>query len=193
LLSEANTAAVYQGQEQHFKGNGTPFNREPLWSSKYDKSSPLYVLTSALNKVRNNAIKLSSEYVPSPAEILWADVNHLCLKKGPNGSQVVFCINNKSSKGDSYQVSVGGFQANDKVVEVLGCKTNTADAVGNVTMYMGQGEPKVYVLASSLNGTGLCTTTEVDGPSKGNGAGALGVTTSMLLTAVIGSAVALLA
>ncbi|GFF38224.1 hypothetical protein IFM51744_03722 [Aspergillus udagawae] len=45
------------------------------------------------------------------SDTLWADVNHLCLRKGPAGSQIVFCINNKSSKGNSYTVSVGGFQA----------------------------------------------------------------------------------
>ncbi|KAK4120522.1 glycoside hydrolase family 13 protein [Parathielavia appendiculata] len=193
VLLNDGIPTVYQGQEQHFKGNGTPFNREPLWDSKYNKSAPLYTLTSTLNKVRNNAIKRSSDYISSPSKTLWADVNHLCLSKGPYGSQVVFCINNKSSKGDSYQVSVGGFQANDKVVEVLTCKTSTADATGNVTMYMRRGEPKAYVLASVLNGTGICNTTVEDGLEQGNGAGALGATTSMLLAAVIGSVVVLLA
>lgn len=151
---------MYQGQEQHFKGNSTPFNREPLWSSGYDKESPLYVLTSTLNKVRNNAIKLSPDYVSTPSETLWADVNHLCLRKGPDGSQVVFCINNKSSQSDSYEISVGGFQKNDKVVEVLTCKTNMADISGNVTMYFNKGEPKVYVPMAALDGTGLCEKTE---------------------------------
>jgi len=191
ILLNDGIPTVYQGQEQHFKGNGTPFNREPLWSSKYDKGSDLYVLTSAVNKVRNNAIKLSSDYISTPAETLWADVNHLCLKKGPDGSQIVFCVTNKSSKGDSYQISVGGFQSNDKVVEVLSCKTNTADISGNVTMYMSKGEPKVYVPLAALNGTGLCSKTEEDAPS--NGAGGLGLPGSMVLTAVIGWAVVLLA
>jgi hypothetical protein len=45
------------------------------------------------------------------SDTLWADVNHLYLRKWPAGSQIVFCINNKSSKGNSYTVSVGGFQA----------------------------------------------------------------------------------
>ncbi|KAL2131346.1 hypothetical protein VTI74DRAFT_5235 [Chaetomium olivicolor] len=189
ILLNDGIPTVYQGQEQHFKGNGTPFNREPLWTSKYDKQAPLYVLTSTLNKVRNNAIKLSSDYIAKTSETLWADVNHLCLKKGPNGSQIVFCINNKSSKGDSYKVSVGGFQANEKVIEVLTCGTNTADVSGNVTMYMGKGEPKVYVPLAALKDTGLCKETKEDGPVA-NGAVTLGVT-SMLLAAVLGSATVL--
>lgn len=183
--------AVYQGQEQHFKGNGTPFNREPLWTSGYDRESPLYVLTATLNKVRNNAIKLSSEYISTPAETLLADVNHLCLRKGPDGSQIVFCINNKSSQGDSYELSVGGFEQNQKVVEVLTCRNNTADISGNITMYMNKGEPKVYVPQTALKGTGLCETTEDDGPD--NGAAALGFAGSAVLTVLLGWAVVLFA
>ncbi|GFF59675.1 hypothetical protein IFM46972_11447 [Aspergillus udagawae] len=70
----------------------------------------------------------------------------------PGGSQIAFYINNKSSKGNSYTVSVGGFQASDKVVEVLGCKTNTDDSFGNSTMYMGQVR---YPLTSVLLFTSL--------------------------------------
>lgn len=144
------------------------------------------MLTSVLNKVRNNAIKLSEDYLSTRSETLWADTNHLCMKKGPYGTQVVFCINNKSSNGDSYEVSVGGFQGNEKVVEVLGCKVNTADAMGNVTMYMGNGEPRVYIPQMALEGTGLCAETEEDAPVSDSGAAALGVTGSMLLAAAIG-------
>jgi alpha-amylase len=186
--------AVYQGQEQHFKGNSTPFNRETVWSSGYNKTAPLYVLTSTLNKLRNQAIKLSSDYISNPSDTLWSDVNHLCLKKGPDGSQIVFCINNKSSSGDSYKASIGGFQPNDNVVEVLRCRTTTADGVGNVTMYMGQGEPRVYVPATVLKGTGLCSETQVDGPVEAkSGAAALGVTGGVFVAAVVGWAMMLVA
>ncbi|KAK3321724.1 glycoside hydrolase family 13 protein [Apodospora peruviana] len=179
---------VYQGQEQHFSGSETPANREPLWQSAYDKTAPLYVLTATLNKVRQNAMKLSDNYLETAAETLWADVNHFCLKKGPFGTQVVFCINNKSSKGDSYEVSIGGFQPNDNVVEVIGCTTVTADATGNVTMYMGMGEPKVYVNKATLDGTGLCTQTTPDGPkaNKNGAPSALGVTGGVVFAVVLG-------
>lgn len=189
-----NPFPVYQGQEQHFTGGETPANREPVWGAKYDKEAPLYVLASTLNKVRDHAVKLSADYVSTHSETLWADVNHLCLKKGPDGSQIVFCINNKSSKGDSYESSIGGFQANDKVVELLGCTVDTADASGNVTMYMGRGEPKVYVTEAMLKGSGLCNdTTEAAAIPPGSGAAALGVTGSMLLAGIIGWAMVLFA
>jgi alpha-amylase len=162
---------VYQGQEQHFSGNGTPFNREPVWSSNYDTTAPLYTLTAQLNALRNLAIKLSPNYVTNIADQILVDVNHLCLRKGPTGSQIVFCINNQSSKGPSYQLSVGGFAPNDRVVEILNCTTTTASAGGNITAYMGAGEPKVFFLESALNGSGICpTTTEAKPVASKNGA-----------------------
>lgn len=176
---------VYQGQEQHFNGNGTPFNREALWTSNYDRSAPLYVLTSTLNKLRNNAIKLSDEYLSTPSETIKSDVNHLCSRKGPDGSQIVFCINNKSSQGDNYEMTVRGFQPNDAVVEVLRCRTSTADAAGSVNVFMGKGEPKVYVPAAALKDTDICKETQEDGPVE-NGAAGLGVRGGVLAAAVLG-------
>ncbi|KAK3382172.1 alpha-amylase-like protein [Lasiosphaeria ovina] len=157
---------VYQGQEQHFNGNGTPFNREPLWKSGYNKSAPLYNLTSTLNKLRNTAIALNSSYANSLSDTLFVDVNHLCLRKGPDGSQIVFCINNQSSGGPTYNLSIGGFTQGDSVVEVLTCMVSEADFSGNVTAYMGQGEPKVFVLRDALNKTGLCQTVTPAAPSN---------------------------
>ena len=33
---------VYYGSEQEFNGCGDPTNREPLWTSNYNMSSPMY-------------------------------------------------------------------------------------------------------------------------------------------------------
>ncbi|KAL2157250.1 hypothetical protein VTH06DRAFT_6290 [Thermothelomyces fergusii] len=185
ILLNDGIPTVYQGQEQHFMGNDTPFNREALWTSGYDRKSPLYVLTATLNKVRNNAIKLSSDYVSTPAETLKADVNHLCLRKGPDGSQVVFCISNQSSNGGQYDLDVaGGFEKDEEVVEVLTCRTNKADFSGSITMYMNKGEPKVYVPRKALRGTGLCEKTEEDKPDSS--AAALGLPGSLALAALVG-------
>ncbi|KAL2270665.1 hypothetical protein VTJ83DRAFT_36 [Remersonia thermophila] len=161
---------VYQGQEQHFDGGDTPFNREALWTSKYDTSAPLYVLTSKLNKVRSSAIRLSnSTFVTERAETLWVDVNHLCLKKGDNNATVVFCITNESSQGRSYSTGIGGFAPGEELVEVVRCRHTTADGTGNVTMYVEQGEPRVYVTKAVLEGTGVCEETSEDKLDSGAG------------------------
>ncbi|KAK4214900.1 glycoside hydrolase [Rhypophila decipiens] len=178
---------IYQGQEQHFNGSETPHNREPVWQAGYDKTAPLYVLTANALKVRKNAQKLSANYTESPAETLKVDGNHLCLKKGPSGSAVVFCVTNKSSSGDAYEYDLRGFEPNDEVVEVLDCKTVTADATGTIKVYNGGGEPKVYVLLSNLEGTGLCPKTEPDAPKEVKNSGnVLGMTSKMAIAVAAG-------
>lgn len=183
---------VYQGQEQHFKGGATPENREPLWTSSYNTSAPLYILAQTLNKVRKNAIKQSPTYIKETSTVLIADTNHFCQQKGPAENSVVFCVTNKSSTGDSYQMSVGGFRDSDEVVEVLSCATTTADGLGQITAYMGAGEPKVWVKKSALEDTDICTTTTVDGPKEENGAVSKGAATGVLMAAVLGTASLLL-
>lgn len=177
------SSPVYQGQEQHFNGSETPHNREPLWQSGYDKTAPLYVHTANMLKLRKNAMKLSPDYLESYSETIRVDQNHLCLKKGPSGSQIVFCITNKSSAGNAYDDTLSeAFGANDKVVEVVSCKTVTADATGSIPLFMDKGEPKVYVLESALEGTGLCPSTEPDA-SKMNAGSILGVSKMALAVA----------
>ncbi|KAB5532690.1 alpha-amylase-like protein [Coniochaeta sp. 2T2.1] len=178
---------VYQGQEQHFSGNSTPFNREPLWSSKYDRTAPLYNLTSQLNGIRNLAIKLSDSYVTTVADQILVDVNHLCLGKGPAASRIVFCINNQSSKGPSYELKVGGFAPNQPVVEVLTCTTSTASNGGEVTAYMGAGEPKVWFPAGALTGTGICPTTSEAKPVEGGAPLATALSSFGAVVAVLAS------
>ncbi|KAK3329217.1 alpha-amylase-like protein [Apodospora peruviana] len=169
---------VYQGQEQHLNGNSTPFNREPIWKTGYDTTAPLYKLTATLNKLRNTAIAMSSEYATTISDTLFVDVNHLCLRKGPQGSQIVFCINNRSSKGPTYELNIGGgFAPGDSVVEVLSCTTVTASDQGDIAIFMDKGEPKVFFLAEALKSTGLCQTTAPEpvapgGDSGGGGGGA---------------------
>jgi alpha-amylase len=40
---------VYQGQEQQYRGDNDPFNREAVWLSGYSTQSPLYLLFKFLN------------------------------------------------------------------------------------------------------------------------------------------------
>lgn len=171
-------------------GNSTPFNREAIWLTKYDTTAPLYNLTAQLNKLRSLAIKLSPDYVTTTSDQILVDVNHLCLRKGKTGSQIVFCINNQSSKGPSYQLAVGGFSPNDQVTEILSCTTATASDKGNITAFMGAGEPKVFFLSNALNGTGICPTTSVAKPI--NNAAPLFTALSSLGAAVVVASMAFL-
>lgn len=91
---------------------------------------------------------------------------------------------NQSSSGSKYELSVGGFEAGDAVVELLSCTTSTADDTGNVTMYMDKGEPKAYILQSNLAATGLCNTTE-DAATAASKDAAAGLRSSLTLLAAM--------
>jgi alpha-amylase len=43
--------SVYQGQEQRYRGNNDPYNREAVWLSGYATDSPLYLLFQFLNSL----------------------------------------------------------------------------------------------------------------------------------------------
>lgn len=131
----------------------------------------------------NLTASADTTYVSSQAQALHVDTNHLCQVKGPSGYQIVSCIVNQSSSGSSYQLSIGGFEAGDAVVELLSCTTSSADSSGNVTMYMNKGEPKAYILQSHLNTTGLCNSTE-DAATAAKDDAAVGVRSSLSLLAV---------
>jgi len=59
LIKNANTwnilwdgiPVVYQGQEQRFRGNGDPYNREALWLSGYATNATIYQLIKFLNSM----------------------------------------------------------------------------------------------------------------------------------------------
>ncbi|OLN85322.1 Alpha-amylase A type-3-like protein 2 [Colletotrichum chlorophyti] len=190
ILLTDGIPTVYQGQEQHFNGNSTPFNREPLWQSKYDTTHPLYTTTATLLKTRNKLQSMDASFATTASEQLFVENTHLCLRKGPDGAQVVFCITNKGSKGDSYQLSVGGFNPGDEVVELLSCATSTADGTGNVTLYMDKGEPKAVVPVAALEGTGVCANGTKE--ASKNGAGSVGASVSLVLASIMAASFALL-
>jgi len=43
--------SVYQGQEQRYRGNNDPYNREAVWLSGYATDAPIYLLFKFLNSI----------------------------------------------------------------------------------------------------------------------------------------------
>ncbi len=136
---------VYQGQEQHFSGNGDPSNREALWFSGYSTTSPLYRFIAAINQIRNQAVYLSSGYVTYKAWILYSDSNTIATRKGFDGNQIISVFTNKGANGNSYTLTLGntGYTSGELVMEILTCTAVTVDNSGNLAVPMGQGLPKV--------------------------------------------------
>ncbi|RJE21427.1 alpha-amylase [Aspergillus sclerotialis] len=156
-LYNAKKISVLQGQEQHMSGNYSPYNRAPLWTTGYNTEGSLYTLTATLNRLRNHALRIDNHYASSHSQELYIDGSTYATRKGPEGVQIVSVFSNQGSKGGKYQLALqGGFAPGMDVMEILGCTRLTSNEVGNITVEMGAGEPKVFFPISQLNGSGLC-------------------------------------
>lgn len=136
---------VYQGQEQHFSGNGDPSNREALWLSGYSTTSPLYRFIAAINQIRNQAIYLSTGYVTYRARIIYSDSNTIATRKGLDGNQIISVFTNNGQNGNSYTLTLDNteYTSGELVMEILTCTAVTVDNSGILAVPMGQGLPKV--------------------------------------------------
>jgi alpha-amylase len=156
-VNKLTLSPVYQGQEQHMKGEFSPYNRKPLWKTRYDTHSPLYNTTATLNNLRNHAILLDKHYVSNHSQELYLDGSTYATRKGAEGSQIVSVFSNQGSQGSPYRLIIpGAFAPGTETMEVLSCRNVTADKVGKITVEMDAGEPKVFYPVKKLDGSGLC-------------------------------------
>lgn len=167
---------VYYGQEQKFAAAFNPVNREALWPSNYDTTTPLYTLTAALNAIRTHAFKQSRDYGSSIMTAIYHDQHNVAFRKGPAGDQVVTVLSNAGEQSGSPTLTLPardtGFQAGAKITEVLTCKEVTADGNGNVNVAIPQGLPGVYYPSAGLSGSSLCRASGgagSDSPGSGSG------------------------
>ncbi|KAJ9251246.1 CAZyme family GH13 [Paecilomyces variotii] len=157
---------IYYGQEQHLPGNYSPYNRQELWSTNYNTSAPLYNLTATLNKLRNHAIKVNSNYVTNDSSLLYTDNSTYAARKGVNGVQIVSVLSNQGSNGGAYELEVpGAADEGTELTEVFGCSTVTAGKNGTITVDMDKGEPRVFFPTFNMNGSGLCGTEDTTTPT----------------------------
>jgi alpha-amylase len=85
---------IYAGQEQHYSGNGDPFNREATWLSRYNRQSELYKYTAAINQVRNQAIALDPGYLTYQIYSIYSEAKLVAFRKGYDGKQIISVITN---------------------------------------------------------------------------------------------------
>jgi alpha-amylase len=149
---------MYYGQEQHLPGNYSPYNRQALWPTQYNKSTDLYNLTATLNKLRNHAISINDHYVTNWSSILYTDGSTYATRKGPNGAQIVAVLSNQGLQGGDYTLQIPGVaDPGMNLTEVTLCNsTVVAGENGTITVPMGRGQPRVYYPTFNLNGSGLC-------------------------------------
>ncbi|KAJ5357180.1 CAZyme family GH13 [Penicillium brevicompactum] len=148
---------IYQGQEQHLDGNGTPKQREAIWLTKYNTDAVLYKLTATLNKIRKHAYILSRDYLELPTHTIYQDSSVLAFTKGVEGRQVVMVLSSQPSTSTYYTIRLPySYNAGVELLDVLNCKNYTVDNNGLLEVDMDKGEPRVFFPTEYMDGSGLC-------------------------------------
>ncbi|KAI9691345.1 MAG: hypothetical protein M1820_009724 [Bogoriella megaspora] len=162
---------LYQGQEQHLSGNDTPYNREAIWTTKYNTTSPLYTFVQTLNQIRAQAVVASENYTIYNNYVIYQDLHTLAMRKGFNDSQMITILSNLGVFGSNYNLSLTqaetGFRPGTALTELLSCTNTTIGTYGNLTIPMGQGLPKVYYPTNLLSGSGMCGTLKTASTKSG--------------------------
>ncbi|KAF9249089.1 CAZyme family GH13 [Penicillium roqueforti] len=154
---------IYQGQEQHLKGNSVPVNREAIWLTKYDTNAVLYQLIAKLNRIRNHAALLGTNYFEDSTHTIYQGASELGFTKGVQGRQVVMVLSTQPSTSGAYNLDMAvTYNAGTVIMDVLNCKNYTVDNQGLLRVDMNKGEPRVFFPTQYMEGSGLCGYSETN-------------------------------
>ena len=148
---------IYQGQEQHLKGNSVPVNREAIWLTGYDTNAVLYQLIAKLNRIRKHAALLGTNYFEDSTHTIYQGASELGFTKGVQGRQVVMVLSTQPSTSGAYNLDMAvTYNAGTVIMDVLNCKNYTVDNQGLLRVNMDKGEPRVFFPTQYMEGSGLC-------------------------------------
>jgi alpha-amylase len=148
---------LYQGQEQHLDGPGTPLNREAIWLTGYNNDTVLYKLIATLNGIRKHAVRLDPDYVDVQTHSIYTGSSEVAFSKGVEGRQVIMLLSNQGNLGGAYTLMLPvTYNAGTAVTDVLNCKAYSVNIKGELNIDMDKGEPRVLFPSKLLDGSGLC-------------------------------------
>ncbi|KAL5342772.1 glycoside hydrolase superfamily [Aspergillus crustosus] len=149
---------VYAGQEQHYTGTGDPYNREPVWWAGYNKQAELYTFIATTNRIRKVAVSRDGGYLTARNIPFYSDTNHIAMRKGSGGSQVLTLLSNFGASTGSYTFDLynHGYSSGSQLVELYTCSSLQVQSSGAISIPMTSGLPRVLVPAAWIAGSGLC-------------------------------------
>jgi len=160
---------IYEGQEQHLNGGDNPSNREAIWLSEFNQTSPLYPFITSLNALRSRAIQVASNYTTYKNWVIYNTSTTVVTRKGFKGNQIVTVLNNDGSAGENRSFSLApdtsGFVANELITDVISCTNSTANATGWLDINIQAGLPQALYSAENLAGTDICAGGPTNGPN----------------------------
>ncbi|THH31745.1 hypothetical protein EUX98_g2435 [Antrodiella citrinella] len=145
---------VYYGQEQGFTGNADPWNREPLWPSKYENTTAAQMIAT-LNQFRNFLVlNATGDWLHSDVQVLTTDEHGLAIMKG----EVVSVLTNIGSPPANVSMAVyTPYTGSTPMTDILSCRQYVIGSNGTLSVeYTLGGQAKVLVPDSYLTNSGLC-------------------------------------
>jgi alpha-amylase len=165
LLKNVNTwnilfdgiPVVYQGQEQRFRGNTDPYNREALWLSGFSTNATLYVLIKFLNRTpspfvtyvefRQSVIKKDGEYVTTLSETLYTDYETVAFMK----KEVMMVLSNAGLEGEQYTITIPMSKSSvnttgTEFTDIITCNKLKIASTGDLISTIVNGMPQVKIL-----------------------------------------------
>ncbi|KAG1748968.1 glycoside hydrolase family 13 protein [Suillus paluster] len=143
---------VYYGQEQGFSGNADPYNREPMWPSKYANTTT-YQLMSTLNQFRNFLVN-NTQWATTLTQVLTTSPYGIATLKG----DVVSIMTNIGSPPQNVTIPVyTPYHASTALTDILTCQQWPVGSNGTIdAQYSLGGVPIVLYPTDLLQNSGLC-------------------------------------
>ncbi|KAH8602699.1 glycoside hydrolase family 13 protein [Bisporella sp. PMI_857] len=156
---------IYYGSEQALNGLTDPDNREALWLTGYNTSSPLYLAITAMNTARN-AVARASTYTYWSGYWTWKSKivmvgeqgEMMVVRKGYDRSIVTVLTNRGEGSGTMgpYQVGDTNFGEGRTVLDVLGCQTQVVGKYGVIEVTIKNGEPQAWIETDLMANSTIC-------------------------------------
>lgn len=149
---------VYYGQERNLPGGNDPYNRAATWLQQNGALThvSLYEYTARLNKIRSWAIKKSSGYTTYGTYVLNWSGNQISIRK--DVIRTILTNAGQDQASDTYTTMGAEFPEGAAVVDLITCKSYTADSQGDVTVNVGGGAVVALMEESVAQGSGICDT-----------------------------------
>ncbi|KAJ4391689.1 hypothetical protein N0V93_005309 [Gnomoniopsis smithogilvyi] len=149
---------VYYGQEHNLNGGNDPYNRAATWLRQNGALSEasLCDFMSRLNQIRSWAIKKSAGYTTYGTYVLNYSGNQMSIRK--DVLRTILTNAGVNQAADTYTTDGAEFSQGDTIVDLISCKTYTADEDGEVTVRIGGGAVVALMEQSLAAGSGICDT-----------------------------------
>ncbi len=138
VMLNRGTSIIYYGTAQLFDGGNDPDNREPLWPSNYDTTTPMYSFLATVNKIRKEYAIWLDDFTQR-----YSDDTFYAFSRGD-----LFVALTNSLDVQTRDITYSPYTSATKLCNLLAKPTPLSDCIttdgnGDFEVTLGLGYPKV--------------------------------------------------